>query len=555
MKRSLLSILSLLVLLCMLVACVNSGQTPADGASTSAQQAPSATNKPQDAAIDPTKVDESAVTKSEADISKHLDLKMYAANDASDEALKAPVMELLNAILEKEINVTLTWTNIDSSDLQNRYPLLLASDEIFDIIYTASWLNYNDHARNKAFIAMDDYLTYAPQLISTVPAHFWAGMTADDGHYYAMPSTWQYPQGSNFIYREDLRLKYGSPEIKDMDTWEAYLSAIQQNSTTGGLMPINLGLGGTVQPIWENYHGYLGAPSVGTGNNQLFYGYIHTPEKGFHCYYFDPDFPDWLVKMRSYLDAGYWSRSALSQTTSAQSNFENGLSASYIGHYDSARGGINTTLKLEAAREEGWKCWVWRNDEMLPGGKAAWINALQDCVSIPRQAQDPIRSILLIEVLNCNQEANDLIQRGIEGVNWTADEKGRSFVDIDAGQISFSINAWCFRNAVTYRDSIFIWPEYEEYDKLHRANTIGSPIEGFRFKSNDWQDFLSEVGTITAEYHNQLLMGMAEDPVTILENAKLRLLDAGVQEYLDALNEQFAIYWAEYTAKGGSVAP
>jgi putative aldouronate transport system substrate-binding protein len=278
-------------------------------------------------------------------------------------------------------------------------------------------------------------------------------------------------------------------------------------------------------------------------------GRISAPEEGFSCYYFDDDYGPWLVQMKEWLEKGYWSRSVLSSTTNSERAMQAGTSASYIGHYDSMRNGIETAMRQPQTQSEGWEFWVFRNDQMLPDGKAAWINSLQDCISIPRQAQSPERSMLLIELLNVDQECNDLIQRGVEGVNWTVDEQGRFFIDGEAGQAAFDINAWCFRNVTTYRDKIYSWPRYTEYDTVHRLNTIASPIEGFRFKAaGDWNDFMSEVDTIVSEYHLQMLTGLSDDPLASLDAAKQRLKDAGVDAFLAAVNAEFDAWWAEQSA-------
>ena len=446
---------------------------------------------------------------------------------------------------KEEINVTLEWVNIASADLQNRYPLIHSSEEPFDLIFTANWINYTEHANNGAFIAMDDYFKYAPILLETVPEHFWAGMKADDGHFYAMPSTWQYPRGTNVAYRDDLRKKYGTPEITTMDTlvefWDAVLAHQSEN---GNMFPINLGRDGNIKGLYDNYHDRIDNPSVGKGSNNIFLTYLSQPEKGFDCYYFEEDFEDWVIQMKEWMDKGYWSRSAQSSQTNSEQNFQAGTGSTMTGHYDTMRGGTNTALRSDKAKAEGWEVWVFRNDQMLPGGKAAWITALQDCVSIARQTKSVERCILLIEQLNCNQEVSDLIQRGIEGVNWTCDEQGRSFVAED--QKGFGMNAWCFRNALTYRDRVFLWPRYKEYDQLHRQNTVPSPNEGFRLQNaNTFSDFMAEVESIVSEYHIQMLMGLAADPVAALTAARQRLTDAGIADYLAEVNKQWDAWWAE----------
>jgi putative aldouronate transport system substrate-binding protein len=548
MKKSTLSIISLILMLSMLFACTQSSDTPASAtvAPTEKPVAAAATEKPADPAAN-AGTPETPETAAQVDISKHLDMTIWLSSEPTNTNDVPMVIAEVNKILNETINVTLTVRHIGNTNTAELYALKLASGEPFDLIYTANYLNFPDHARNGAFLALDDLFQYTPDLVNSIPEHFWVGMTSDDGHYYAVPSTVQNPRGSGYYgYRMDLATKWGLPEITNIDTLQTYYDAVLENRTTENFFPINFsGPNDHFGSLYINSNDYLDNATVGTGSGSLriFLQKYSAPEAGFNCYYFDDNFSDWVVMMKEWLNKGYWSRSALSGNVGTSEAFGNGTSGTFTGNYDTMRYGSDSILTREPALSEGWDIWAYRADQQYPSGKVAWYSPLQDCTSIPRQAQDPIRAMLLLEQLHCNQEVNDLVERGIYGVHWELNDEG-SFYFLYSEKGTWDFKAWAFFNVTTYRDRQFMWPRYKEFNVAARTATTAAYNEGFRFsKPTQYADMQAEVETILSQYNSQLYAGLANDPVADLAIARQRLLDAGIEEYLADVNAEWKTYY------------
>jgi len=80
------------------------------------------------------------------------------------------VVTALNKKLKADINATLSINYIGWSDLAAKYPLILASGEDLDVIYTADWAYYQQEAVKGAFreITQAEMGTYMPKNYAAV---------------------------------------------------------------------------------------------------------------------------------------------------------------------------------------------------------------------------------------------------------------------------------------------------------------------------------------------------------------------------------------------------
>ena len=83
------------------------------------------------------------------DISEEVTLTMYLIGDRPvDNDL---VFEKINERLKEEINATIDVKFMSWSEYEQKYPLIFASGEDWDIIFTADWCFYNAQATKQGF--------------------------------------------------------------------------------------------------------------------------------------------------------------------------------------------------------------------------------------------------------------------------------------------------------------------------------------------------------------------------------------------------------------------
>lgn len=126
----------------------SSSAEPSKSASASASSASSSAAAPAEGAVD---------------TSKEVKLKMIFVGPKPVDY--DSVFAEINKKLKEKINATIEGEFLDWSDWAQKYPLKLAADENFDLIYSANWAGYNDQALKGGFLELtDDMLAkYAPQ--------------------------------------------------------------------------------------------------------------------------------------------------------------------------------------------------------------------------------------------------------------------------------------------------------------------------------------------------------------------------------------------------------
>ena len=172
---------------------------------------------------------QTATAEAQPDTSEEVVLKMFAVADAPlNQRLSDEYWPVLNDAVKEAVNATIDYTYASGNDYTNNYQLALASGEKYDLMHSANWLGYTDHANKGAFLALDELLpVYAPHIWEEF-ADLWDSVRVN-GKIYGIPSTGGDRSDPAFFYREDLRKKYNCPEIKSLDDIETYLQAIKDN--------------------------------------------------------------------------------------------------------------------------------------------------------------------------------------------------------------------------------------------------------------------------------------------------------------------------------------
>ena len=111
---------------------------------------------------------ESTAEADKPDTSEPVTLTMYLIGDRpvdNDE-----VFAKINERLQAEINTTIDVKFMGWGEYEQKYPLIFASGEDWDIIYTADWCFYNAQATKQGFyeITKEELEKYAPMTAETM---------------------------------------------------------------------------------------------------------------------------------------------------------------------------------------------------------------------------------------------------------------------------------------------------------------------------------------------------------------------------------------------------
>lgn len=129
------------------------------GGNNNANTPAKATNNAAEVTSEPTETasaTNAAETSDTIDTSKEVKLKMIFVGPKPIDY--DSVFAEINKKLKEKINATLEGEFLDWSDWAQKYPLKLAANEDFDLIYSANWAGYNDQALKGGFLELTDEL-------------------------------------------------------------------------------------------------------------------------------------------------------------------------------------------------------------------------------------------------------------------------------------------------------------------------------------------------------------------------------------------------------------
>ncbi|MCD7725033.1 MAG: DUF3502 domain-containing protein [Clostridiales bacterium] len=486
----------------------------------------------------------------ELDTSERVDLVFYVMGDApADEEM---VEDAINDILLEKLNATIdmqfsTWT-----DFQQKYSLELTAGSA-DLIYVANWLNYGQLAQSGAFMELDELLdTVAPDL-KAAAGDANLNMCSVDGKIYAVPCTWAEYVSNGVKYREDLREKYDLPVPDSLENFEAYLLGIQENDPSQGLLTVTT----------EESQGFLTAFDAAwifnykyswVNINGLPYGLTadYDSPMDVYDYWYSDDFVEDMKLMKKWADLGFWSKSALSDTNNSES-YKNGLCVAEIA-------GQNPNKQITAIQDfqnDGHDDW---ESEYIAYGEVNGViypgHATQNATAIVNGCQNPERALKVLELLMTDQELNNLIQAGIEGVHYTLDDQG-VYTNLNPSNPTFAyegFNTWALRNGdykLPQESDIILNEMFEKYEEIGSQTKFPNVniYDGFSENYDAYAAERTAVSNVMKQYLAPLQAGLVDDVDSAVEEFRRKMTDAGIDVCREGFEQQWIAYCEEYGYK------
>ena len=330
------------------------------------------------------------------------ELIMYLVSDRPvgfDDALAE-----FNKLAEEELGVTLTVNFITWGEFDTSYPLLLASGEVFDLVYCAGWANYTDYALKGSFLPLEDLLEEnMPATCAALPQEAWDDVTVN-GHIYAVPSNAAAPQTTGCNVRGDLMTAYGMESIESVDDLVTYLTNVAEKNPE---ITYPLTYPDTLYYIMlsEKYDIHT------MGTNGIF-AYRGDDYENLFMVYDCDEFKECVKTIADLTEKGLWSRSVLSITDDEQVLFSQGATACRIHNIDS-------WLSIYQACPAEWDVRWYRlaSDPHSPG-------YLQDVMCVPYTSQHPAEALKLLDAIRTDSRYYDKLVYGVEGKDYNLDENG-----------------------------------------------------------------------------------------------------------------------------------
>jgi putative aldouronate transport system substrate-binding protein len=442
----------------------------------------------------------------------------------------------LNKKLKEKINATVEGEFLDWSDWSQKYPLKLAANEEFDLIYSANWAGYGDQALKGGFLELTEDLlkTYAPMTWKAMPAVSW-GQAKVDGKLYMIPQNNSESVEKVIMYREDLRKKYNLPAIDSPEAYANYLKAVAENEK--GIVPFTPETGD-----WKLHN--LDRILLKQANDwnmldfDLPLGFKMTDEKGqiFNVYE-TPEFKNLLVYYKDLADHNAWSKNVLNSKNDHQQDFVEGKTASITHNLGTLE------IKMAEMRRNNSPYEVAVAD-ITPNNKKSQAISTQNGTSIHSTSKNVERSLMFIDLMQNDKELHDLIMYGLPGVHYQPVED-KLFTATDKGVNFANFSNWGFNNSDLNRKDQSLPEETAALAKSWDAKVYHYPLETFVFNNASVKTEVANVSNVMLRYAIPLEYGAIKDVDKGLEDLNKQMKAAGIEKIQAEMQRQIDEFLAK----------
>ena len=526
-KRVMSLLLAVMLLTVGLCACgskgTNTGETaqPADTKTESASEEQKESQAPEAEAAGP-------------DISQEVTLVMYLIGDRpvdNDE-----VFAKINERLKAEINATIDVKFMSWSEYEQKYPLIFASGEDWDIIYTPDWCFYNAQASKQGFyeITQEALETYAPMTAETMYPEAWEQAKVND-KVYMLPMNYKEITAYVYMARGDLMDKYGISSVSTLDEAESYMDAIVKNEPS--LIPIDVGSDYDKLFLYDrmykkaNWESEEKVIAIGPWQVMASVSEVDDEVKVMGSYDY-PAFKDTIERLKDWKDRGFWSKNAVVNTQNNTESFQAGKSALAMMN-------VNTAKSVYASVSAEHPEWDIRVFDAQDGVPPVLNSYLANGMSIFSKSKNPERALMALDYLRNDEEINSLFCYGIEGKHWEAAGEGALVSLPDSANYAYDSNCnWGVRNDAYWRVIEGGIPNLADMNKEWQETARSDRYQTFVFNDESVKNEIAAMGEIFDTDYKLLGLGFTDDPEADIAKLREKMEAAGAQKVYDEIQKQ-----------------
>lgn len=435
------------------------------------------------------------------------------------------VNEAISSKMKQDgFDFTFEYTFIPWDNYWTRQGMAVAAGEEYDITWDHI-SNYGSHVSKKLLAPLDEALNkYGQDILSSTPQYSWKEMTYDNA-IYAIPRV--VPTGTTraYIIRGDLRKKYGIPEIKTAEDFNAYCEALKKNEpdmipTISSAVKYKY----ITDKLWLFFNLWECAPI-----------YLDVNDWKFKSFYETDDFKK-LVDENVALQAK-------GLLPSQNLNIDDAFGSFFSGKI----GTMEATLLRLSEQIDAFKA-KQPNGEMefvqlYPDQPKYIISACDNLLAVLATSKKVNESVAFINWFRKNQENYDLFSYGIKDVNYKLD--GNSVITADIPQEhSFPAINWAWTDLRFHRFSKECSTEYLDMVKNWDKDAVQVPFLGITWNMDSITAEMAQLNAAFLEFNNVIKNGyMAYDDFApqLIQKCK----DAGLDKVISELQKQLDTYIAK----------
>jgi putative aldouronate transport system substrate-binding protein len=458
----------------------------------------------------------------------------------------ADVVSAVNQKLKGDLGASLELNYIGWSELNSKYPLVLAAGEGVDWIYTADWCQYGQQAARGAFLEITPEMIqkYMPRHWAAVPKHAWNQVKVN-GKIFMIPTSTPDRKVPIFIIRGDLRKKYGLPPVKKFSDVEAYLAAVKKNEPE--LIPLNLDNGYDLgQPFGALMNELVPAnypiQISNNANGSPYLGEYESAKRPVHSILEAPyaaAFKKAAATVKAWYDKGYINKNPFANTVLSRDSFAQGKSAVAFANSQ------NIQETLAKADQAGFEV------EIIPAlSKTGTYPAdpfTNNAVAVAASSKNVEKTLQFLDLIMEDPGYDYLVYFGVEGKNYVVkDGKVALPPGVAADKNTYPPDAagFWFTNKDIFKPLATWSPAYVELRKNVKGMLFNSTFTGFTFSPDKVKTEVANLAQSWTQYANPMYVGAVPNVDQAFATLSEKLKAAKVDKVLEEIRRQAAEFGA-----------
>lgn len=455
------------------------------------------------------------------------------------------VQDAINAITVDKINTEVTLLPISIGSWSQQLNLMISGGDQLDLVPTFFFGagTFDSMRSSNQLMPLNDLLEqYGAGITAEVSADYLA-TTTYDGNIYAIPagkdqvSTIWYAMRTDVL--DSLGLTEKAENISSMQDIEEILAAVKENTD---LTPL-FGNGSSGGVLHFGNALVSGEFSDAVGVNKLVNDYIVTldtePQKVVNVYETE-EYKASVELMYEWYQKGYIFQDA---TTTEEVNYDMVKNDKCFSFFY----GAELSTKNSGLSGCGYDMTVVKVFDVPI--TTATVNT--NCWGIPVNSKEPEAAMKFLNLMYSDKEIVDLLNYGIEDINYTVLDDGTyGPVSGDtAASSSYPLNlTWLFGNQ--YLSGVWVGdePDLREQSREINASAEVSELLGFAARSDSFDTQISGITSACNEYISGLVCGVSNPEETLPQfNEKLKA--AGIDELVSDVQAQLDEWLAQKDAQ------